>query len=132
MATHDYTTSLSGIDEFSDDQLCAVLRAAMVREGVTPLGTADNLLAHLRERLNRRKPAPPPARRGKGPASKDKAFKRFMQAATQPVPFEEEWHVGFLTRDLWEALPYEARKDLMFAVNAALADVAKKHCSGGA
>lgn len=45
------------IDDFTDTDLAYLLRAAMLAEGVQPLSKADNMLAHLRERLERRERA---------------------------------------------------------------------------
>jgi hypothetical protein len=39
------------IDELTDSDLAFMLRHAMLGEGVRPFSTADNILAHLRDRI---------------------------------------------------------------------------------
>lgn len=39
------------IDELTDSDLLFMLRHAMLGEGVKPFSTADNILAHLRDRI---------------------------------------------------------------------------------
>lgn len=41
-------------DDIADSDLVAMLRFAMLHEGVKPLSTADNILAELRERIAKR------------------------------------------------------------------------------
>jgi hypothetical protein len=42
------------IEDYTDGDLAWLLRGAMLKEGVEPFSQADNILAHLRERLERR------------------------------------------------------------------------------
>jgi hypothetical protein len=42
------------IDDLTDSDLLTLLRKAMLKEGVKPLGQADNLHNHLRARVARR------------------------------------------------------------------------------
>lgn len=39
------------IDELTDSDLVSMLRFAMIHEGVKPFSAADNMLAHLRDRI---------------------------------------------------------------------------------
>lgn len=71
-------------------------------------------------------------RRQRQPVIGDKAFRSFMRAATKPVPLEpepKEWHVGFLTRELWEIMSPEPRKELWHLVNAAVIQICEKYGS---
>jgi len=47
-------TSARSFDDLADSDLVALLRFAMIHEGVKPFSTADNMLATLRDRIARR------------------------------------------------------------------------------
>lgn len=47
-------TNAKTIDDLADSDLVAMLRFAMLHEGVKPFSTADNILADLRERIAKR------------------------------------------------------------------------------
>jgi hypothetical protein len=42
------------VDDLTDSDLAWLLRGAMLKEGVKPFSQADNILAHLRARIERR------------------------------------------------------------------------------
>lgn len=46
--------SARSLDDLADSDLVAMLRFAMIHEGVRPFSTADNILADLRQRIARR------------------------------------------------------------------------------
>lgn len=46
--------SAKTLDDLADSDLLAMLRFAMLHEGVKPFSTADNILADLRERIAKR------------------------------------------------------------------------------
>lgn len=71
-------------------------------------------------------------------AAETRRFRDFMRVVQTPLPdhhfsaedLTNEWHVGLLTRELWEAMSYQPRRDLMDLVNKAVIEVARKYTQG--